>query len=76
YSPDLYYHLFRSLCNSFNGKLFENTGHLKLTLDRSFSKSLIQVFNPKDENFFEGRIKMLPVKWQMVLANNGQYMID
>ncbi|KOC64274.1 hypothetical protein WH47_01981, partial [Habropoda laboriosa] len=52
------YHLFRSLQNFLNGRIFKNTGLLKLTLG--------QLFNRKDKNFFEKRIKKLAEKWQMV----------
>ncbi|KOC71340.1 hypothetical protein WH47_05050, partial [Habropoda laboriosa] len=62
----LNYHLFRSLENLLNGRYFKNIDHIKLTLD--------QFFNPKDKNL--KLCEKLPEKWRMVLANNGQYIID
>ncbi|KAG5316799.1 SETMR methyltransferase, partial [Acromyrmex insinuator] len=65
YSPNLApsdYHLFRSLQNSFDGKAAEN--HLK------------KFFADKPQKFYTDGIMKLPEKWQKVIDNNGQYILD
>lgn len=71
YSPDLEpsdYHLFRSLQNSLNGKIFNNVDDVK--------SHLIQFFNSKDQTFYERGIMTLPERWQKVIDKNGQYLIE
>lgn len=71
YSPDLApsdYHLFRSLQNSLGGK--------KLADRRAAENHLVQFFASKPEKFYTDGIMKLREKWQKVIDNNGQYIID
>ncbi|KOC67850.1 Histone-lysine N-methyltransferase SETMAR, partial [Habropoda laboriosa] len=54
YSPDLTPFDYHLLHNFFTCKNFQNADHLKSILD--------QFFNSTDKNFFEKRIKPLPIK--------------
>lgn len=71
YSPDLApsdYHLFRSLQNSLKGKTFVNEEVVKRHLD--------QFFTSKPQEFDKRGIMKLVERWQEVINNKGQYIID
>ena len=71
YSPDLapsVYHLFRPLQNHFNGKTFDSNEAIK--------NELIQFFASKNQTFYESGIMKLTERWQKVIEQNGQYIID
>nr|BAO79485.1 transposase [Campsomeris sp. Cas_Ok01] len=71
YSPNLApsdYHLFRSMQNSFNGKIFNNADDVR--------SHLIQFFNSKDQTFYERGIFTLLERWKKVIDKNGQYLIE
>jgi len=71
YSPDLApsdYYLFRSLQNFLDGKTFTSNEEVKNHLD--------QFFASKEQKFYERGIMLLPERWQKVLDQNGQYIIQ
>ena len=71
YSPDLApsdFYLFRSLQNFLDGKIFNGTEDIKI--------NLIQYFAQKEQKFFEKGIFNLPKRWEKVVEQNGQYIID
>ncbi|GFY11891.1 histone-lysine N-methyltransferase SETMAR [Trichonephila clavipes] len=71
YSPDLApsdYYLFRSLQNFLDGKTFTSNEEVKNHLN--------QFFASKDQKFYERGIMLLPERWQKVLDQNGQYIIQ
>ena len=71
YSPDLApsdYHLFLSLQNFLKGKKFKNEEDVK--------QALVQFFASKDETFFKNGIYKLPSRWQEIINNNGNYIIQ
>jgi len=71
YSPDLApsdFYLFRSLQNFLDGKIFTGTEDIKM--------NLIQYFAQKEQKFFEKGIFNLPKRWEKVVEQNGQYIID
>ena len=71
YSPDLApsdYHLFLSLQNSLQCKKFKNEEDIK--------EALVQFFASKDKKFFKNGIYKLPSRWQEVINNNGNYIIQ
>jgi hypothetical protein len=68
YSPDIApsdYHLFRSMQNHLAGTRFTSSEEVKNWVD-SFLAS-------KDEEFFRHGIRMLPERWEKVIASDGQY---
>jgi len=71
YSPDLAlsdYHLFRALQNSLGCK--------KLA-DRDAAETHLGKFlNNKPQKFYTDGIMKLPEKWQKIIDNNGQYVLD
>ena len=71
HSPDLApsdYYLFRSLQNHLNEKTFNSNEAVK--------NELIQFFASWNQSFYESRIMKLIERWQKVIEQNGQYIID
>ena len=71
YSPNLApsdYHLFRSMQNSLNSKIFNDADDVK--------SHLIQFFADKNQKFCEHGIMILPERWQKIINKNGQYLIE
>ena len=71
YSPDTApsdFHLFRSLQNSLNGKNCNSLEDCKRHLEQ-FSAQ-------KDKKFGEDGIMKLPEKWQKVVEQNGEYVVQ
>ena len=71
YGPDLApsdYHLFRSFQNHLNGNTFNSNEAVK--------NELIQFFASKNQTFYEKGIMKLTERWQKVIEQNGQYIID
>jgi histone-lysine N-methyltransferase SETMAR len=71
YSLDLApsdYHLFRSLSNNLHGISFNNDAELQNLLDDFFTAKLA--------DFFEHGIENLPERWEAVVNNGGEYIID
>lgn len=69
-SPDLApsdYHLFLSLQNFLKGKKLKNEEDIK--------KELFQFFDSNDATFFKNGTYELPLPWQEVINNNGNYII-
>jgi len=58
--------LFRSLQNFLNGKTFTSNEEVKNDLE--------QFFASKEQKFYERGI--MPKRWQKVLDQNGQYVIE
>ena len=71
YSPDIApsnFHLFRSLQNSLNGKIFNSLEDCKRHLEQFLAQ--------KDKKFWECGIMKLPEKWQKVVAQKGEYIVQ
>ena len=71
YSPDIApsdFHLFRSLQNSLNRKNFNSLEDCK--------RHLGQFFAQKDKMFWEDGIIKLPGKWQNVVEQKGEYVVQ
>ena len=71
YSPDLApldFHLFRSLSNSLRGVSFNNDAELRAWLDKFFES--------RPEDFYRRGIEKLVERWEEVVKNNGEYIID
>ena len=71
YNPDHApsdYHLLRSLQNHLNGKAFDSNEAVK--------NELIQFFASKNQTFYKSGIMKLTERWQKVIEQNGQYIID
>ena len=71
YSPDVApsdFHLFRYLHNSLNGKNFNSLEDCKRHLEEFFAQ--------KDKKFWESGIIKLPEKWQKVVEQNGEYVVQ
>ena len=71
YNPDFVpsdYHLFRSLQNHLNEKIFD--------LNEAVKNDLIQFFASKNQTFYESGIMNLTERWQKVIEQYGQYIID
>ena len=62
------FHLFRSLQNSLNGKNFSSLEDCKRYLEQFFAQ--------KNKKFWEDGIMKLPEKWQKVVEQNGEYIIQ
>ena len=70
-SPDLApsdYYLCRSLQNHLHGKAFDS--------NEAVENELIQLFASKNQTFYESGIMKLTKRWQNVIEQNGQYIID
>lgn len=68
YSPDLApsdYHLFRSMQHGLAAQKFSSVDDIKKWLDSWIAS--------KDEQFFRHGIRMLPERWEKVVASDGQY---
>ncbi len=71
YSPDIApsdYHLFRSLQNYLTGKKFNSADELKDAVSNFFAS--------KSNTFYKQGIGMLPERWQLIIDNEGKYIID
>ena len=71
YSPDIApsdFHLFWSFQNSLNGKNFSSLKDCKRHLEQFFAQ--------KDKKFGEDGIMKLPEKWQKVVEQNGEYVVQ
>jgi histone-lysine N-methyltransferase SETMAR len=71
YSPNFDpsdYHLFRSLSNNLRGVSFNNDAELQNWLD--------DFFTAKPAGFFKRGIENLPERWEAVVSNGGEYIID
>ena len=61
-------HLFRLLQNHLNGETFDS--------NKAVKNELIQFFASKNQTFYESGIMKLTERWQKVIEQNGQYIID
>ena len=71
YSPDIApsdFHLFQSLQNSLNGKNFNSPEDCKRHLEQFFAQ--------KDKKFWEDGIMKMPEKWQKVVEQKGEYIVQ
>ena len=71
YSPDIVpsdFHFFQSLQNYLNGKKFNSLEKCK--------KYLEQFFAQKNKKFWEDGIMKLPEKWQKLMKENSEYMVQ
>ena len=71
YSPDLApsdFHLFRSLSNALRGVSFNNDVELRAWLD--------EFFESRPGDFYRRGIEKLIERWEEVVNNNGEYIID
>lgn len=71
YSPDLApsdFHLFLSLQNFLNGKKYKN--------ETDVDQALHKFFASKNESFYKNGIDKLPSRWEEVINNAGNYIIQ
>ena len=71
YSPDIApsdFYLFQSLQNSLSGKTFSSLEDCKRHLEQFFAQ--------KDKKFWEDGIMKLPEKWQKVVEQKGEYIVQ
>ena len=71
YSPDIApsdYHLFRSLQNILENKIFKDIEDVREEVTRFFAS--------KPVSFYRGGIKKLPQRWETIIENDGNYIID
>ncbi|XP_043496419.1 histone-lysine N-methyltransferase SETMAR-like [Polistes fuscatus] len=71
YSPDVApsdFHLFRALQHFLSGKTFANLDDIQNAISRYFAEKPI--------NFYRSGIENLLTRWQMVIDNDGEYIID
>lgn len=71
YSPDIApsdYHLFRSLQNFLDGNEYVNYEGVQMAVEDYFAS--------KREDFFSRGLDKLPERWQTVLTNEGNYILD
>jgi histone-lysine N-methyltransferase SETMAR len=62
------YRLFRSLSNNLRGVSFNDDAELQNWLDK--------FFRAKPGAFFKRGIENLPERWEAVVNNGGEYIID
>ena len=62
------FHLFWSLQNSLNGKNFNSLENCKRHLEQFFAQ--------KDKKFSQDGIMKLPEKWQKVVEQKGEYVVQ
>ena len=62
------FHLFKSLQNSLNGKIFNSLEDCKRHLEQFCAQ--------RDKKFLEDGIMKLPEKWQKVVEQKGEYMFQ
>jgi hypothetical protein len=62
------YHLFRTLSNKLRGVSFKNYAELRNWLNK--------LFTDKPANFYKLGIENLPERWEAVMNNRGEYIID
>jgi histone-lysine N-methyltransferase SETMAR len=70
YSPDLApsdYHLFGSLQIHSNNKKFERFFEV--------NDAILAYFESKPRSFYKAGIEKLVIRWETVIASNGNYMI-
>jgi [histone H3]-lysine36 N-dimethyltransferase SETMAR len=68
YSPDIApsdYHLFRSITHGLSEQRFSSYDDAKKWVDEWIAS--------KDQDFFQRGIRMLPERWEKVVAADGQY---
>jgi histone-lysine N-methyltransferase SETMAR len=71
YSPDMAptdYHLFLSLSNHLEGKVFDE--------QKSLETDLQHFFDSKPASFYCDGIHKLPTRWQYILNHDGDYYND
>ncbi|XP_054005260.1 histone-lysine N-methyltransferase SETMAR-like [Hylaeus anthracinus] len=71
YSPNLAptgYHLFCSLQNFLNGKTFNSEEQARQAVEN--------FFQPKPTTFYKDGIDKLPGRWEKVIDNSGEYIIN
>ncbi|KAK6732475.1 hypothetical protein RB195_016701 [Necator americanus] len=71
YSPDLTptdYHLFRSLSNQMRGVTFDNNEDLENWLNNFFES--------RPGGFWQNGINKLVERWEQVVNNDGEYIVD
>ena len=62
------YPLFRSLFNYSSEKIFDEESDLKM--------DLLNFFDQKSHDFYEGGILSLPERWRPVIDSNGAYTVE
>ena len=62
------FQLFRSIQNSFSGKNFSSL--------EDYKRHLEQFFAQKDKKFWEDGIMKLPEKWQKVVEQKDEYVVQ
>lgn len=71
YSPDIApsdYHLFRALAAALAGENFQDENHLLYFLENWFAS--------KGPEFFKRGIEKLPERWEEIVNNGGEYIVD
>ena len=71
YRPDISpcdYHLFRSMEHFLRGKKFDSQGNVQ--------NALTDFFRSKNPEFYRKGIESLPERWNKIIDNNGDYIID
>lgn len=71
YSPDIApsdFYLFRAIANDIRGVTFKSDEDVRIWLG--------EWFGSKDQVFFRHGIEKLPKRWETVISNDGEYIID
>ncbi len=71
YSPDIApsdYHLFQSLQHFLSGKVFTDKNAKEIAIAGFFAE--------KPKTFYREGIEALPTRWEKVIENDGEYIID